>query len=169
MPRAIKRNNVSIRRVTIIHCHNVHQRSATNFKAQRPGVYAWWKKKTIRGNLTEQDAEPFTLCKIRSLFHLCKRTNACYRGQTLNHDYNLNLDAGWNILQLLPINSPVLLAERKWLLLAIASYMSPCNATEHSLFKIWIILMPRAQSNLPFNVLFNVNLVAMDETQTLVR
>jgi len=34
-----------------------------------------------------------------------------------------------------PRISPVLLAKRKWLRLGIASYMSPCNATERSLFR----------------------------------
>lgn len=60
-----------------------------------------------------------------------------------------------------PINSPVLLAERKWLLLGIASHMSLCNATEHSLLKRLSSGSDAAlKPHRPRNVHFNVNSVA---------
>lgn len=123
---------------------------------------ATWPRKTLSHS---------HFSKIRSLFHFCRRTNVCFRGQTPEPwlQSKPRRLAG-TFYRSFAVKFAGVTCRKKMVASCYRFIHEPlqCDWT-HSRFQIWIILMPRAQSHLPFNVLFNVNSVSMDETQTLVR
>lgn len=125
-----KRNNLHAERATLIHSTNfkILQRSATNFKAraQRPGV--WRSRTTTHGNLVK----PY----MSQSHHIRLKMRTQTTDQSLNRGNNVSPGEAemFYFTSLFSTNAPGLVAEIKWLLLGIASYMSLCNATAHSLF-----------------------------------
>lgn len=130
MPRAIKRYNVSGRssHKNKIGGGEIQQKSATNFikaRIQRAGVQRSPSKAT-QGNLEE----PFTLCQIQTLclIHTTGRS-ALKQPRTLNQDCTSNPseDQLFGFSSSFHRNSPVLLAERKWLLLRFIHEPLQCD------------------------------------------
>ena len=123
----------------------MHQTSATNFKAAHTHIRTHThththeagpacrqssrkkqKTKRMHGNFVELE----TFTKVFVVFSFTEG------GSRFFFSKSPRLPTMFISAAPFPINTPpALLAERKWLLLAIASYMSLCNATEHSLFK----------------------------------
>lgn len=132
MPRAIKRNNVCVRARdgdsgnASNKCNKLY--SCTHTHTQRPGRRVVSRHEENRRVVTSWSDPLETFTKVFVVFSFHGGRHSFLKSPRLP---TMFLSAAPFLIN----SPPALLAERKWLLLAIASYMSLCNATEHSLFK----------------------------------